>query len=157
MSILAWCLSLVFVSAPPEDDVTYTVNSRKFMIPIYIRSNAERDKIDSLILYSSSDKGKSWREVTKTSSEQKSFRFSAPADGTYWFTVQVIRKDGTKEPSFMDNAEPNLKVGVVTRSKTICTADQPNDLEREVRHLREKVEKMEKRIVELEKQTQTKK
>lgn len=156
MSILAWCLSLVFVTAPPGDDVTYTVNSRRFMIPIYIRSHVERDKIDSLILYSSSDKGKTWREVTKTSPKQTYFRFSAPGDGIYWFAVQVIYKNHTKEPSIMDNAEPNLKVGVATMSNVMRKAEQQDKLGGEVNHLREKVEKLEKRIDELEKQHPTK-
>jgi hypothetical protein len=161
MSILAVCcfgfalLTTPPEAAPPKDDVTYTVNSRRFMIPICISSSVKQENIDRLVLYYSSDKGRNWREVTKILPDQKQFRFTAPADGTYWFTVQVIYKDDTREPSVVDRAEPNLKVGVVTGGKAIGTTSQQDDLEREVSLLRKKVEKLEKRIAELEKQQKT--
>jgi hypothetical protein len=156
MSVLLACLiRLAFLTQPYGDEVTYTVNSRKFMVPVYI-SRTERDKIDHLVLYSSSDKGQTWCEVTKVFPDQHSFVFSAPRDGIYWFLVQIIDKDETKEPANFSKTKPNLKVAVATKSRTLWQSLREKKLQEKAAYLYLKVWYLKQSISELVKRRETK-
>jgi|SRR6516164_4238912 hypothetical protein len=62
---------------------------RDFEIPFEVLE-PQRNEVDYLILYVSSDEGKTWKPVCLASPKQKRFAFSAPRDGTYWFDVRMF-------------------------------------------------------------------
>jgi hypothetical protein len=84
MFVATACLvGLVFVVEAPDSIPTYTLDSRYFEIPIIVRES-RLEEIDSLILYCSTDDGKTWKKVKTASPHKKSFTYRVPKDGTYW-------------------------------------------------------------------------
>ena len=58
-----------------------------------------RDEIRSLHLYVSADRGATWAQHTECGTDRSHFDFTAPKDGEYWFVMQILNKDGRKEPA----------------------------------------------------------
>jgi RNA polymerase sigma factor (sigma-70 family) len=94
-------------------DMSVFINERNFCIPINTDSSRRGD-LECLRLFVSSDKGKTWKLVDEITPERKSFTFTAPADGIYWFTVESVAKNGTKSPEDLRAASVQLKVMVDT-------------------------------------------
>ena len=114
---LAYFFSPIIV----EQDVHET-NLRKFHLPVKV-SEDYRDKIAFLRLWVSEDRGKTWKlhqEIPPPPGGTR-FSFDAPADGLYWFALQVEYKDGKLEPPKLD-AEPNQRVYVNADRRPVLRA-----------------------------------
>src|SRR5207244_2486167 len=88
MAIGTLAVVLLLASATPPADLV-PMNTRNFQIPIQI-AEGQRSKIKELILFSSSDEGKTWHEVAVATPDKDSFVFYAPTDGLYWFNICVV-------------------------------------------------------------------
>jgi hypothetical protein len=89
---------------------THTTNKRSFYLPIEIHPK-DREQIKEVQLHASTDKGKHWHKKAAVASSTKSFKFSAPGDGVYWFAVVTVAKDGKACPD-PDKLSPMLIVHV---------------------------------------------
>ena len=140
------CLALPPVAAPADPNV-YTVQHRTFRVPVQVESR--RNEIEQIVLFVSTDQGKTWKEAGVIGPDEDSFRYQAPADGSYWFAVQIALKNKTKEPAEQGLLEPALKVAVETPKKPEW---QPAlaELEAEVKQLRSEVKRLKDRIAVLE-------
>jgi hypothetical protein len=94
------------------------INRRDFAIPIVVDASRRAD-IKQLILYVSTDEGKDWKQIAVASSDQASFRFTAPKDGLYWFSVAVVDARGRQQPLSPYQAPPAQKVLVDTKKPVV--------------------------------------
>jgi hypothetical protein len=93
-----------------EDPEVLVVHSRTVRVPVHVASD-QRAAVQRLHLYASTDKGKTWEQVSTISADRDSFVFQAPGLGLYWFVVQVVRRDGKTDPSDLgETVRPRLKV-----------------------------------------------
>jgi hypothetical protein len=100
------------------------MNSTKFSIPISIDLNKRRE-IKEVKLYVSSDEGKNWNQFAGGPPDREGFPFLAPAEGTYWFTVQVINKKNKPDPFDIYSVPPSQKIIVdTTRPDIKLTAER---------------------------------
>jgi hypothetical protein len=97
-------------------DEVCPVSTRDFALPINY-DPARRQQIERLELFVSTDRGKNWKKTDCATPDQDRFVFSAPKDGIYWFVVQVLGKDGTKEPADLRTTRFVRKVLVDTNEK----------------------------------------
>ncbi len=144
LSVVSLCLACLGVSAAPED--TAVLNSRDFTIPIHIDAERRMD-VRELKLYCSSDLGKTWELVAAAPPDRESCAYRAPADGVYWFTVQVIDRAGKTSPTSPFDVAPGLKVRVNTekeKPRTLSDKDAAElvALRAEVRRLKDQVDKV---------------
>jgi hypothetical protein len=105
-------LYLLLALAPGQTDV-WPINQRTIRIPIRV-DPARRHEIKELILFSSSDQGKTWQQVAVAPPEQDGFPFYAPTDGIYWFSVCVVDQKGNREPPDIYKVPPSQKILVDT-------------------------------------------
>lgn len=148
VSILSLALGVALAAPPCEKDVI-AVKDRNLMIPV--RVNPERaGEICELRLFVSKDQGKTWAQSGVAKAGLDSFAYLAPADGLYWFTLQVIGQKGQAEPADLSTFPPHLKVRVESPGATKADGMAQPAPGREVAELRARVEKLEKRLAELE-------
>ncbi|HEV3257211.1 MAG TPA: hypothetical protein VG013_10050 [Gemmataceae bacterium] len=125
------------------------IQTQEFAMPL--RFDPDRQgSVRQVRLYVSVDRGKTWRHEKDYKPTDKRVTFSAPRDGLYWFAVQVVLKDGKKEPAVRDNLAPAMKVFVNTERKALKPQKSYEELQREVEDLGKTVDKLQKRIKELE-------
>jgi hypothetical protein len=123
---------LLLTAAAPAAGVPADVepfNRNKFEIPIKI-APGQQDKIRSLELHCSRNGGKTWELVGTARPDQTAFPYTAPADGTYWFSVLIVDRKGKTEPRSPYGVPPGLKVLVDTEapSVSIVSAERKGDL-----------------------------
>jgi hypothetical protein len=99
---------LLLAAGGSPDDVTY-LHHRALKIPLDIDAS-RRELINQLVLYSSTDQGRTWHQYAVAGPEQDAFKFYAPADGLYWFTVEVMDKKGNRSPPDIYQAPPSRKI-----------------------------------------------
>jgi len=141
---------LVCLAPPPAesaDPAVYTIQQRTFRVPVQVESR--RTEIEQITLFVSTDQGKTWKEAGVIAPDEESFRYKAPADGTYWFAVQIVLKNKTKEPAELRLLEPALKVAVESPKKPDWQAPLA-ELDDEVKYLRAEVRRLKDRIAVLE-------
>ena len=95
----------------------------QFRIPFKI-DPIERDRlgISEVRLFSSTDKGKSWKQIASASPTERHFRFEAPGEGSYWFDVRSIDRKRKMHPPgeqftaglkvIVDSTAPQLELEV---------------------------------------------
>src|SRR5262249_17070001 len=66
-------------------------------IPISL-DPVRRPQIRQVVLFVSTDEGKSWGERERVSPDKDAFSFNAPDDGIYWFSVAVDDLQGKRDP-----------------------------------------------------------
>ena len=103
---------ITLVNPPVLSVVT---SSRRFRIPFRLADQSRRTA--KVILFRSQDEGKTWRPVSERVEGDTTFTVSVEEDGTNWFAVQVIGKDGRKWPADLESLKPVRKVTVVTPEK----------------------------------------
>jgi hypothetical protein len=81
-----------------QGDKTYTRTERHLKIPIVVQPD-KRGEIRELLLWVSSDQGKSWNMAGLAQPDAAAFPFHAPSDGQYWFRVQAVYNTGAREPA----------------------------------------------------------
>jgi beta-lactamase regulating signal transducer with metallopeptidase domain len=93
-----------------------TINQRNFKIPFQVPVLDSRQKpaLRAVILFVSTDQGRTWREAAITNADADAFSFYAPADGEYWFSICFVDKEGNRQPSEINKARAELKVLVKT-------------------------------------------
>ena len=131
--------------------------AREFQFPVRFDRDRQQE-IDELHLYVSTDRGKTWTKAVEAARDQKFISYTAPSDGLYWFTLQVICKDTSKQPEDVSKSTAIVKVRVDT-SPVVRISHKPitegkesaSPLEQEVKALQAKVKELEKRLVEIEK------
>jgi hypothetical protein len=154
---LSCCVSLVVSlpapagSADAGSDVL-RVDSRQLQIPVLVKP-AQRDTIKELQLFASTDEGRTWQRVASLRPDGDAFRFVAPGEGIYWFSLRIVKNDGTAEPADVTLLPTALKVQVgASEPKPRKDGDQAvEDLKGEVKALRRQLEAIEKRLLEIEK------
>jgi hypothetical protein len=157
-AIIAFVASLAFTGDPDNGSLELSpevlrgppdvvLDSLDFDIPFRINERF-RSEISKIQLFMSSDYGKSWRRAQSKKVEDVkggTFTFHAPKDGEYWFTLQTIKKDGTKED------EPGLmKVGVRTNSKIVTVESKNTGVKDQLAEFASKLSDAEARIARLE-------
>src|ERR1700723_2860213 len=100
--MLASCILLLWVSQNPDPielpkDV-HEFRNLYFGLPVNFPPESKA-KVKTVRLFVSFDKGKSWAHEKDYSSEEKLVTFTAPDDGLYWFSLQIVFEDGKEVPS----------------------------------------------------------
>ncbi len=101
--------------AAPRGEVMY-VNRRTFQIPIRVR---RAENIREVVLYVSRDRGRTWEVAANVAVTDQAVSFDAPADGDYWFKVQVRTRDGQSTPADVSGPRADLMVCVDTVKPTV--------------------------------------
>ncbi len=104
----------IYYSRDPADDGAYFSSQAAFRIPF---GDVDR-RIQEVILYVSTDHGKTYDRVTSVGPTEREFRFQSRGDGLYWFTVQTRDVDGRLSPPDLGLAQPQIKVYVDTHAPT---------------------------------------
>jgi hypothetical protein len=120
----AW---LFLVAGGTSADIAY-LNQLAIKIPLDI-SAAERQHIQTLTLYYSTDEGRTWHQQAMIGPDQDSFKFFAPRDGLYWFTVDVQDHEGRHNPPDIYKAQPSQKIIIDTHKPElrIVAAERKDD------------------------------
>src|SRR5262245_29816442 len=116
MSTGAWiaaCLMAAGGASPGVPEGLDVLKDTHFDIPIKIVPERKGD-IRALELYVSTDKEHKWDQIRSAGPDQRSFAFTAPGDGLYWFNVVVIDRNNRREPPNLRDAPVGLKVLVDT-------------------------------------------
>jgi hypothetical protein len=151
---LVFCLPAPVASADAGPDVMRT-ESRQLRIPVHAEL-AQRENIKALQLFASADAGKTWQQVASIGPNGEAFKFEAPREGVYWFNVRVVKTDGTAEPrdvSFL-SAALKIQVGSGEPNPRQDKEKAVQELKAEVKVLRQQLERIEKRLSEIEKAKQ---
>src|SRR5688500_15289074 len=96
----------------------WPMNHRSMQIPIKIEA-ARRAEIKELQLFYSIDEGRNWMMGGTATPDKEAFTFTAPADGLFWFSLIIVKRDGTKEPPAPFNLPPSMKVAVDTAKPVV--------------------------------------
>ena len=105
-------LAYLLLAAGATPDI-WPINQANIRIPIHV-DPVRRPLIKQLVLYASSDEGRTWKQVAVASPDQEAFAFSAPTDGVYWFTVTVVDPQGNSEPKDIYKVPPSQKIMIDT-------------------------------------------
>jgi hypothetical protein len=113
--ILATCFAVISsqVSAQQPDETEY-LSERDWQIPITL-SEPIRREATLLTLYVSTDQGKSWRKESTAKPTDEFFKYVAPGDGNYWFSVSFVNRSGQTVPARDSDLQPQLRIVVDTR------------------------------------------
>jgi hypothetical protein len=106
---------LLATGATPSDVVP--MNFRNLKIPV--RLDGQKDRVKELLLFSSTDEGRTWNQAAVTTPDKDGFVFVAPADGVYWFNVVVVDQQGNRSPKDIYNRPPDQKILIDTVKPTI--------------------------------------
>jgi hypothetical protein len=137
----------------------HVLKDRKFVIPVRFPQSSSQEIILARVFLSRNE-GRSWRLVDSVvpGTKETKVQFVALEDGRYWFALQSFHKDGTRLPRRESELQPDLKVLVDKEGKLANSVKQVSsskltydDLDQEVRALRQTVERLERRIAEIEK------
>lgn len=113
MVVGSWTLAAVMLAigaTPPE---VVPLNSRNLKVPINIRPS-DRKAIKELLLFASTDEGKTWYQAAVAKPENDAFIYFAPADGVYWLNFCIVDTQGRREPPDLYQREPAQRVLIDT-------------------------------------------
>ncbi len=116
---------LVALSAAPPDH--WATNHRSLSVPV--KFVERRSDLRQMILYVSSDRGRTWTESAVAPPDKESFPFYAPTDGMYWMKLCAVYRDGTRSPADVSKGEAALKILVDTLKPVvrIVSAERQGD------------------------------
>jgi beta-lactamase regulating signal transducer with metallopeptidase domain len=98
--------------APARSLSSYIIHDKQFNLPLSVPPHL-RSEVGWVVLYLSRDDGKTWQTYAKSSPDSASVRFEASENGDYWFTVEMVDKQGRPLPGMPAGPrEPMLKVTV---------------------------------------------
>jgi hypothetical protein len=117
---------LLMLSAGALPAEVVPLREKAIQIPIELNKPAV---VRELYLFVSTDQGRTWRQDGYATPDKKFFPFYAREDGIYWFQMQVVHKDGTKDPADLNQMKPALAVLVDTQPPIlrITNADKVGD------------------------------
>ncbi len=84
---------------------------RTFRMPVAI-DPARRAEVQRVMIYSSEDGGKTWKQTYECGPEGGAFDFVAPHDGWFWFAFQTVGRGGTKNPADVSALRPAHRVRI---------------------------------------------
>lgn len=105
-NVACTCMGLALGQAAGEPVLT---NQRSLQIPVNFH-DVQRAELRNIVLYSSSDQGRTWQQAAVIAPTKNFFTFDAQADGTYWLQVAAIDKQGRQDPANIQQREPDLKI-----------------------------------------------
>jgi hypothetical protein len=82
---------------------------RSVSLPVQM-DPARRGAVREFVLFVSTDAGRTWTEAARGTPERESISFTAPGNGLYWLSVQVVSRDGRKDPADVTALPPMAKV-----------------------------------------------
>src|SRR5262245_8555614 len=121
---LALAALMMCAGAPPAEVVP--LKEKAIQIPIELN---RPQVVRELLLFVSTDQGRTWRQEGYATPDKKFFPFFAREDGVYWFQMQIIHQNGTKEPADLNQMKPALAVLVDTQPPVlrVTSADKVGD------------------------------
>lgn len=118
----AWVMAVSLAAGPlaaqpPGAGGVSHMNDRELKIPFTPTEFLKKEAV-KLLLFVSSDQGKTWRQEVTATPNDDGFPFYAPGDGVYWFNVAYQDRQGRTVPNDVANIPPALKIVVDTRKPT---------------------------------------
>jgi hypothetical protein len=109
---LAWACLMLAAGQPNAagSDVFY-MKDRAFTIPVKVEKDREPD-VKELVLYISTDQGKTWDIYDRATPTQKSFQFHAKTDGLFFFSIAVVDRRGKQDPADIATAKRISKIHI---------------------------------------------
>jgi hypothetical protein len=104
---------------PPRASLTpgdWVSPPQSMMIPICIDKTRKRD-IARLILFSSRDEGRTWKQEAEALPSDERFTFHAREEGTYWLDVCTIDHRGNRFPSDPSGFSPSQRIQVESKKQ----------------------------------------
>jgi hypothetical protein len=92
------------------------LNKTEFALPILIDARVQ-PTLREIQLYFKDNPGRPWTFADRAAPTQKEFRFRAPKDGEYWFTIVTVDRLGRATPSPAQMAREPAGVIVVVDTK----------------------------------------
>lgn len=119
--------ALLLAQAPPRypagtyvpESEGFTLYTSSFQFPVHMAPDDLR-KAAEVRLHVSRDSGKSWKLAATVKPDQGFVNYTAPQDGVYWFTIQVLDKNNDLDPPNLDMAYA-MKVRVDTSPSGFAT------------------------------------
>jgi hypothetical protein len=103
-------------TSPKLDADEVLVKLRSFRLPFSIRPE-DQARIKWVVLYISTDRGKSWELYTRVTPDKGAFLVDVERDGSYWFAVQVIDNGDARDPANVSDLRPKMKIRVQSISR----------------------------------------
>ena len=112
MHSIGWAMLALAFSGDPvlSSDEVHEVQTRNFKLPIRI-SPEQQEKVELVRLYVSVDQGKTWK-LKQDYRPTGEIVYKTTRDGPYWFAIQAVHVDGTKEPADLRELAICRKVNV---------------------------------------------
>lgn len=101
-----------------EDDGVVYSPQRAFRIPLDL-TDAERRTVSAIRLYVSEDQGKTWFRHSDGAPDTRVVTFRATKDGSYWFSIALVGRDGKQSPADIKTVDPGLRVVVDTTAPNL--------------------------------------
>jgi hypothetical protein len=105
------------IAQPPAPDY-YPCNSRKTEFPIQFPAEKIKNT-RQLELHVSNDGGQVWQLAAVAPPTQKTFKYTAPSDGRYWFHIVEEDLKGNKIPSNLTVEPPSIKLLFDTKAPAV--------------------------------------
>jgi hypothetical protein len=128
---LASALMCLMLGQNPGDTLYF--NLRNHRVPVTVPPALQAD-IRELLLYASTDQGRTWSLVAQPITADKDhFAFYAPGDGNYWLRVVEVHRNGAQVPDDrgIKTGPPNMKL-VIDTVKPIIKSFQVQRLDDDV-------------------------
>lgn len=107
----SWALWLM-LSTVAMGEAPVAIRDRAISIPYNLTVNPA--EVSEVVLYVSIDQGAAWMRAGVIRPTERFFAYQAPTDGTYWFTVATVYKNGSQVPADVKQAPPQQKVLIDT-------------------------------------------
>jgi len=95
----------------------YPLKTRNIKFPI--QYTTDRKLIREVQLYVSRNRENTWSQVGSVAPDKDFFLYTAPADGVYWFKMQLVDVKGNRDPADIMRGPPDLKVLIDTTAPLI--------------------------------------
>jgi len=124
--ILAGLLGVA--GAAPAD--VFHLKERNISIPIRLDPTRRAD-IKEILLFSSTNEGRTWQQEASVTPEKDAFTFYAQGEGSYWFSTAIMDKQGQRVPP--ENAQLAAVMKIVIDSvppvvRTVSAERQGSDV-----------------------------
>lgn len=96
-----------------------------FRIPFLV-SETDQARTQEVVLAVSGDYGKTYQKVATAPPTQRFFRVQLPAEGWYWFAVQVKERTGRTSPANLNEATPQVKVCIDSTPPVVSLKQLPS-------------------------------
>jgi uncharacterized protein (TIGR03067 family) len=113
LAFLGLALAADAAESPGE---IFEIDTRHFAMPLRFEPS-QAAMIERVRLFVSEDRGKTWKALEEYRKTDENVTFMAARDGLYYFTLQILLKDGTKDPMDLKDAVSVMKVRVNTQGK----------------------------------------